>query len=74
METALCNDATHGSIIIETIMGLDSNTGVLWVGGLTWHVRSPMIHLSAQGYSAEPQLVALTRGGKLSTDNADGGN
>lgn len=43
-------------------------------GGLTWHVRSPMIHLSAQGYSAEPQLVALTRGGKLSTDNADGGN
>lgn len=43
-------------------------------GGLTWHVRSPMIHLSAQGCSAEPQLVALTRGGKLSTDNADGGN
>lgn len=74
METALCNDATHGSIIIETIMGLDSNTGGVVGGGLTWHVRSPMIHLSAQGCSAEPQLVALTRGGKLSTDNADGGN
>lgn len=41
METALCNDATHGSIIIETIMGLDSNTGVLWVGGWLGMCEAP---------------------------------
>lgn len=46
METALCNDATHGSVITVAIMGLDGITGVQ-----TWRARCPVIHLSAQKHS-----------------------
>lgn len=54
METAPCNDTTHGSLITVTIMGLDGITG-----GQLGLLGAPMIHLSVQKCSLVPPLITL---------------
>lgn len=61
METAPCNDTTHGSIIIVTIMALDGITGGPHLSCLKPHDS----FISSESFSSASNAVA---------NNLDGGN